>query len=98
MRSSRARPAARPRASRPRRRCRACAQIVGPITSVYRWEGEVRTDTEWRVEVKTAVDRVAPLVELIQANHGYDVPKIILTPIDGGSSAYLTWLTAGTRS
>ncbi|MGH8573573.1 MAG: divalent cation tolerance protein CutA, partial [Gammaproteobacteria bacterium] len=31
----------------------ACAQIVGPITSVYRWEGEVQTEQEWRVEIKT---------------------------------------------
>jgi periplasmic divalent cation tolerance protein len=27
----------------------ACAQIVGPITSVYRWAGEVQTEQEWRV-------------------------------------------------
>jgi periplasmic divalent cation tolerance protein len=75
----------------------ACAQIVGPITSVYRWEGQVQTDTEWRVEVKTAVDRIEPLVELIKANHGYDVPEIIVTPIEGGSRDYLTWVTTETR-
>jgi periplasmic divalent cation tolerance protein len=75
----------------------ACAQIVGPITSVYRWEGEVRTDTEWRVEVKTAADRVTPLVELLKTNHGYDVPEIIATPIEGGSAEYLSWLVAETR-
>jgi periplasmic divalent cation tolerance protein len=75
----------------------ACAQIVGPITSVYRWEGEVRTDTEWRVEVKTAADRVTPLVELLKASHSYDVPEIIATPIEGGSAEYLAWLVAETR-
>ena len=46
----------------------ACAQIVGPITSVYRWEGEVQTEQEWRVEIKTATDRVATLTEHIKAN------------------------------
>jgi periplasmic divalent cation tolerance protein len=81
-----------------RARLGACAQVVGPITSVYRWEGEVRTDTEWRVEIKTAADRVTPLVELLKANHGYDVPEIIATPIEGGSADYLAWLTAETRS
>ncbi len=30
----------------------ACAQIVGPITSVYRWQGKVQADQEWRVEIK----------------------------------------------
>ncbi|GHF59793.1 periplasmic divalent cation tolerance protein [Amycolatopsis bartoniae] len=74
----------------------ACAQIV-PITSVYRWEGEVRTDPEWRVEIKTAADRVPPLVSLLQEAHSYDLPEIIATPIEGGSAEYLAWLVSETR-
>ncbi|MTD58460.1 divalent-cation tolerance protein CutA [Amycolatopsis pithecellobii] len=75
----------------------ACAQIVGPITSVYRWEGEVRTDPEWRVEIKTAADRVPELVASLKSAHSYDVPEIIATPIDGGSAEYLAWLISETR-
>ncbi|GAB2994579.1 divalent-cation tolerance protein CutA [Amycolatopsis acidiphila] len=75
----------------------ACAQIVGPITSVYRWEGEVRTDAEWRVEIKTAADRVPPLVSLLKSVHSYDIPEIIATPIEGGSADYLDWLVSETR-
>jgi periplasmic divalent cation tolerance protein len=75
----------------------ACAHIVGPITSVYRWEGEVQTDQEWRVEVKTAADQVAALTDHIKAHHSYDVPEIIATPITGGSTEYLAWLVAETR-
>jgi len=76
----------------------ACAQIVGPITSVFRWEGEIQTEQEWRVEVKTAADRVAALTEHLKASHSYDVPEIIATPITGGSAEYLSWLVAETRS
>ena len=75
----------------------ACAQVVGPITSVYRWAGEVQTEQEWRVEIKTATDRVAALTEHIKANHSYDVPEIIATPITGGSAEYLSWLVDQTR-
>lgn len=75
----------------------ACAQIVGPITSVYRWEGSVQTDPEWRVEIKTAADRVMELTEHIKANHSYDVPEIIATPIEGGSAEYLAWVVEETR-
>jgi periplasmic divalent cation tolerance protein len=75
----------------------ACAQIVGPITSVYRWDGAVRTDREWRVEIKTTADRVPALTERIGQLHGYDLPEVIATPIEGGSAAYLAWLTAETR-
>jgi periplasmic divalent cation tolerance protein len=75
----------------------ACTQVLGPITSVYRWKGEVQTEQEWRVEIKTAADRVAALTEHIKANHSYDVPEIIATPITGGSADYLSWLVNETR-
>ncbi|WP_020498270.1 divalent-cation tolerance protein CutA [Sciscionella marina] len=75
----------------------ACAQVNGPITSVYRWEGAVQTDPEWRVDIKTAADRVAALTEHIRAKHDYDVPEIVATPITGGSSEYLDWLVSETR-
>jgi len=75
----------------------ACAQIVGPITSVYRWEGKVQTDAEWRVEFKTAADRVEALTAHIKDKHTYDVPEIIATSIEGGSAEYLAWVIAETR-
>ncbi len=75
----------------------ACAQIVGPITSVFRWNGEVQTEQEWRLEIKTTADRVAALTAHIKSNHSYDVPEIIATPIIGGSAEYLSWLVAETR-
>lgn len=75
----------------------ACAQVVGPIISVFRWEGEVQAEQEWRVEIKTAADRVPALTEHIKANHGYDVPEIIATPITGGSAEYLSWVAEQTR-
>ena len=75
----------------------ACAQIVGPIISVYRWEGDVQTEQEWRVEIKTVTDQVAALAEHIKANHSYDVPEIVVTPITGGSVEYLSWVVDETR-
>lgn len=74
----------------------ACAQIV-PIVSVYRWEGVVQNDQEWRVEIKTAADRVTDLVEHLKGAHSYDLPEVIVTPVEGGSSDYLAWLVEETR-
>jgi periplasmic divalent cation tolerance protein len=65
---------------------------VGPITSVFRWEGTVKTETEWRVEIKAAARRAPELTEYLTANHRYEVPEVIVTPIVGGSAEYLTWL------
>lgn len=78
-------------------RLAACAQVVGPVTSVFRWDGAVRTEQEWRVELKTAGDRVAELTARLRERHSYDVPEIIATPIEGGSDAYLEWIVTETR-
>jgi periplasmic divalent cation tolerance protein len=78
-------------------RCGACAQVLGPIISVYRWEGAINTDREWRVEVKTTRHRANELTELLRAEHTYDVPEIIETSITGGSAEYLDWVTEESR-
>ncbi|UED83944.1 divalent-cation tolerance protein CutA [Streptomyces profundus] len=73
-------------------RLAACAQIEAPITSVYRWRGEIHTDPEWRVHLKTTDARYPALEALLLETHPYDVPEIIATAIDRGSDAYLRWL------
>jgi periplasmic divalent cation tolerance protein len=78
-------------------RLAACVQIVGPIRSVYRWDGEVHNDQEWQCWIKTAGDRVAALTEWIKGNHSYDVPEVVALPVLGGSAKYLAWVTAQTR-
>lgn len=75
----------------------ACAQIV-PITSIFRWNGGVQTEREWRIEIRTSAAIVRALVEHIRGKHSYEVPEIIVTPIIGGSEAYLDWLRAETIS
>ncbi len=60
----------------------ACAQIEGPITSVFRWHGEVHTEQEWRVEIETTRERVDAVVDHIRANHGVDVPEVRVNDID----------------
>ncbi|HEU5471890.1 MAG TPA: divalent cation tolerance protein CutA [Actinophytocola sp.] len=54
----------------------ACAQIEGPVTSVFRWHGEVHTEHEWRVEIETTADKVEAVVDHIRANHGVEVPEV----------------------
>lgn len=76
----------------------ACAQVVGPITSVFRWEGATQTELEWRLEIKTAADRVPELTEHLRDRHSYDLPEIIATPIEGGNADYLAWLVDETRA
>ena len=73
----------------------ACVQIV-PVRSVYRWEGEVRVDAEWQCVVKTSAVRADELVAHIKANHSYDVPEVVVTPVVGGNDDYLAWVSEET--
>ncbi len=73
-------------------RLAACAQVVGPVTSTYRWEGRVETAEEWYCHLKTTEDRLPALEARIRQLHPYEVPEIIAVPIVAGSPAYLRWI------
>ena len=78
-------------------RLAACVQIVGPVRSVFRWEGAVAVETEWQLVAKTAADRVADLTAVLVAEHPYDVPEVVVLPVVDGHAPYLDWVVAETR-
>jgi len=73
-------------------RLAACAQILGPVESVYRWEGDVRHAREWLIVAKTTDARLPALTARIRALHRYEVPEIVALPIAAGDPAYLRWI------
>lgn len=75
-------------------RLAGCAQIVGPITSVFWWEGELDTAQEWQVWCKTTAAAYAALAEHLRSAHTYDVPEILCLPVTAGHQPYLDWLDA----
>lgn len=78
------------------RRLAACVQIVGPIRSVYRWEGQIEHSEEWLCQIKTTREQYAAVEAAIREVHSYDCPEIIAMPIVEGSAAYLRWLAEQT--
>lgn len=74
------------------RRLAGCVQILGPIRSVYRWQGQIEHAEEWLCQIKTTRERYAAVEAAICEVHSYDCPEIIATPIVAGSAAYLQWL------
>jgi periplasmic divalent cation tolerance protein len=70
----------------------ACAQISGPITSCYRWQGKVESATEFTLSMKTTIQRLPDLEARLIEHHPYDVPEIISRGLDGVNSEYLDWV------
>jgi len=75
------------------RRLAACVQIVGPVSSRYRWQGEIERSTEWMCVAKTEAARYAELEAAIHELHSYEEPEVVATPIVAGSPSYLRWVS-----
>ena len=57
-------------------RLAACVQVLGPIASTYRWQGEINNAQEWLCLAKTRADLYPQVEAAIRAAHSYDVPEI----------------------
>lgn len=72
----------------------ACVNILGPMTSLYRWHEEIQRDTEYLLLMKTAAETEAALMTRLQELHPYEVPEILVLPIAAAAPSYLAWLAA----
>ena len=72
----------------------ACVNVLPPMTSVYRWKGEIERNEEVLMVIKTTADRFDALREAILSMHNYDLPEVIAIQITAGHAPYLAWLDA----
>jgi periplasmic divalent cation tolerance protein len=70
----------------------ACVNIVPLVESIYRWEGEIKRDSEALMIIKTTNDRYAELERSVKELHSYTTPEVIALEIERGSEDYLKWL------
>lgn len=69
----------------------ACAHIDA-IDSVYRWQGEVCSEKEWRLSFKTVSSRYDELVAFIKQQHSYDLPAIYAVTAEHATPEYAAWV------
>jgi periplasmic divalent cation tolerance protein len=73
-------------------RLAACVNVLPAMTSVYRWQGVVQRDTEHQLVIKTTRGLLAALQARLDALHPYELPELLVVPVEGGSPAYLAWV------
>jgi periplasmic divalent cation tolerance protein len=71
-----------------------CVQIDGPVTSVYRWKGQVERAAEFRLSLKFLAAQSAELSAWVQANHPYETPEWIVVRASEVGEKYLSWAGA----
>ena len=77
-------------------RLAACINILGPIRSIYRWQGSVKTATEVAAILKTTDATANALIGRIAALHSYDVPCIVTWPVHKVLASYADWVEDST--
>ena len=75
-----------------RLRLAACANVLSPATSFYRWEDRLEEAAEHPVLMKTTRERYPELEAAIRKAHPYALPEIIAWPIETGLPEYLAWV------
>jgi periplasmic divalent cation tolerance protein len=75
----------------------ACVNVLPPMRSIYRWQGEVSDDEECQLVIKTTADRWEALSTFVRAGHGYDVPELIAVDVTRALPEYAAWLRDATR-
>ena len=77
-------------------RLAACVNILGPVESVYRWEGKITRDREALMIIKTTDQRYPDLELRVKALHSYTTPEVLAFRIEQGSANYLSWVRDST--
>ena len=75
-------------------RLAACATLLPPIHSIYRWHGKIESSAETLLLLKTAADQLPALESRLQELHSYQTPEFLVLAIESGSNTYLGWLEA----
>jgi periplasmic divalent cation tolerance protein len=76
-----------------KQRLAACVNLLGPISSIYTWEGKIHDDEEVLLIAKSRSDLIEDrFFPAVQAIHPYQVPEIIAMPVGMGLPAYLEWV------
>ena len=78
-------------------RLAACINVLAPCTSIYWWEGVVTQSDESPALFKTTIDRVDALIERVAELHSYEVPAIVVWPIERLHAAYGDWVESEVR-
>lgn len=78
-------------------RLAACANVLAPIGSVYRWKGAIERAEEVPLVLKTRAELFDEIALAVKRLHPYEVPSIVATELSLVERGYGDWLAAETE-
>ena len=79
-------------------RLAACANVEGPIQSVYEWDGEVQREYEFSLWLKAPADNWTEIDKQVDELHPHDTPAIIAIPCVHANARYSAWVKGTTNN
>ena len=76
-------------------RLAACATLIPAVESIYSWKGKIETSSETMLMLKTSSEQIAVLEARLHQLHSYEAPEFLVLEVEGGSHAYLAWMSNG---
>lgn len=70
----------------------ACVSTVDKVNSMFSWNGEICTENELLLIIKTKRELFDKIEAVIKAFHSYNIPEIIALPMVVASQDYLSWI------
>ena len=80
-----------------REKISACVQIIPKINSVYEWQGNICSEQEYLLLIKTFDKLVTKVRKKLEDEHSYEVFEFIVTPVIEVSDEYLDWMKKVTK-
>ncbi|MEP9376054.1 divalent-cation tolerance protein CutA [Aquabacter sp. CN5-332] len=77
-------------------RLAACGNILPAMVSFYEWQGAMERAEEVVLLLKTTAALAPELMARLKAAHPYEVPAILLLPVEAADAAFATWVEAQT--
>lgn len=74
----------------------ACSNIYPEIESAYHWKGEIETDSEIPLLLKTRATLFDAVAAVVAGLHPYETPGIVAVPMEYVNDDYKQWLIAET--
>lgn len=72
-------------------RLAACVNIF-PITSIFRWKGNIDEAQEFGIIAKTKSEKIKDIEKRVKEIHSYEVPCVVSFRINEGSADFLKWI------
>jgi len=68
-----------------------CVQILTGIESIYRWENKIETEIECLLLIKTNINCIKKVKDLIKDIHEYELPEFVMVNANIISKEYEKW-------